>query len=233
MRRLVLAIITLTLTIAGCGDRPSAVPGGVDGVKNDPDAAVDSARPDTAGTADTLEAETAIVDGYPSGPYDKVAGAIFPPLSLSGYRDGDGVWTTISMREYFDPDGSKGIRGVAVIVAAQWCGVCQNEAKWVPTAYTTQYKALGARFITPLLQDFSRKPATRAVADQWREAYAIPYAVAIDPTLSTLPVGTGALSLPYVFILDPRTMRVEKVYSSYQPPPTIPALDAVIARNGG
>ncbi len=229
MRRLVLSI---GLAIVGCSDRPSALPGGIDGIKNDPDAAVDTARPDTA-VADTGAAETTVVDGYPAGPYDKVAGAVFPPVSLSGYRDGDAAWTTLSMREYFDPDGSKGIRGVVVVVAAQWCGVCQNEAKWVPAAYTANYRAKGAKFITPLLQDLAHKPATRAVADQWREAYAIPFAIAIDPELTTLPVGIGAVSLPYMFVIDPRTMRIEKVYSSYVAPPTIPALDAVLARNAG
>jgi hypothetical protein len=208
------------------------VPGGVEGVKTDPDAQVDTApRPDTGSAIDTAVEDTTVVDGYPAGPYDKVAGAVFPPLTLDGYRDGTTAWTKLSMKDYFDADGTKGIRGVVVIVAAQWCGVCQNEAKWVPTAYTTNYKAKGARFLTALVQDLNHKPANQAVADSWREYYAIPYAVAIDPTLATLPKGMGTLSLPYMFVIDPRTMRIEKVYSAAQPPPTIPALDTVLARN--
>lgn len=200
-------------------------------MKNDPDASVDTAqRPDSA-VVDTAGEDTTVVDGYPAGPYANLAGSVFPPLVLDGYRDGDTTWTKLSMRDYFDPDGTKGVRALAVIVAAQWCGVCQNEAKWVPGAYTGNYQAKGARFITPLIQDLNRKPATRGVADEWRDRFTIPYAVAIDPTLSTLPKAGGALSLPYVYVIDPRTMRVEKVYSAAQPPPTLPALDAVLARN--
>lgn len=189
-------------------------------------------KPDTA-VADTTPAETAVVGGYPVGPYDVFAGATFPPLSLAGYPDGSTTWGSISMREYFDPDGTKGIRGVFVIVAAQWCEVCKREARWQPNAYLTNYRARGARFVTPLVQDLNSMPATQATATAWRDFFSIPYAVAIDPMLLTLPKGIGALKLPHAFVIDPRTMRVEHVYSAAQPPPTLPALDAVLARNGG
>lgn len=228
MRRVVVALLGC---LAACSDRPDAAPGGIDGIRNDDSGVV----ADTAPRQDTRPAieDTTIVDGYPSGPYENFAGYVFPPLELDGYRDASPVWTKISMREYFDPDGSKGIRGVVVIVAAAWCSVCQAEAKWQPDAYTTTYKARGAKFITPLVQDAARKPAVRQTADTWRDYFKIPYAVAIDPSLSTLPKGTGALKLPYVFVIDPRTMRIEMIYSAAQTPGSIPALDTVLARNGG
>ena len=227
MRRLGLAF---ALLLTACGD-PTAVPNGVDGIRSGDGGAIPS-KPDTA-VPDAGPSETTIVDGYPAGPYEAIAGAVFPPLSLAGFPDGSTTWGTLSMREYFDPDGAKGVRGVVVIVAAEWCEVCKGEARWEPNAYLTNYRAKGARFITPLVQDVNHKPATRATATTWRDVFSIPYAVAIDPDLATLPKGLGALKLPYVFVIDPRTMRVEHVYSAAQPPPTLPALDTVLARNAG
>jgi hypothetical protein len=228
MRRTV--VILAVLGCLGCSDPPAAAPSGIDGIKSDAAVPTDTApRPDTR----PIEEETTVVDGYPAGPYEAFAGYVFPPLSFDGYRDASPLWTKVSMREYFDGDGTKGIDGVVVIVAAEWCEVCKAEARWQPEAYNTTYKAKGAKFITTLIQDSAHKPAVRLTADTWRDYFKLPYAVAIDPTLSTLPKGVGTLKLPYVYVIDPRTMRIEKVYSDAQTPGSIPALDTVLARNAG
>lgn len=231
VRRLALLCV---LALSACGDgRAPALTGTVGGVTSD--ASIDDVARPEASTVDTAVEDAGplvITDGYPAGPYGKKEGAVFPPLSFSGYRDGSTTWTKLDMREYFDPDGSKGIRGVLVVAAAQWCGVCQNEVKWVTSAYVTNYRDEGARFLTTLLQDGDHRPATQATATLWRDNYSIPHAVAIDPTLDTLPNDMGVLSLPYTYVIDPRTMRITKVTSAAQTPPTIPALDAVLAKNG-
>lgn len=229
LRHALLAVLGL----AACGpDRASGLPGAQLGVKGDA-ATDDGAVSKPVDTGVPVEDSGVVVggDGYPVGPYGKKEGAIFPPLSFSGYRDGSTVWTTISMREYFDPDGSKGVRGVLVIAAAQWCGVCQNEVKWVTPAYVGNYRDRGAKFLTTLLQDGEHRPSTQATATLWRDVYSIPYAVAIDPDLDTLPSDGGVLTLPYTYVIDPRSMRITKVSSAAQTPPTIPALDAVIEKN--
>jgi hypothetical protein len=226
------ALLSL-LALAACGDdRPK----GISGTSINPPAladtsvapSVDGAAEDTARDADE---EVAIVDGYPAGPYGKRKGDVFPPLTLRGYRDGALTFDTVSLRDYFDPDGSKRIRGVMLIAAAQWCGVCQSEVKWVTSAYVTNYRDRGARFITALLQNGARAAATPDTATLWRESFAIPYAVTIDPELSTLPEGSGALSLPYAYTIDPRTMRILEVTSAAQTPPKIPSLESVLEKN--
>lgn len=221
------------LALAACGDERPAGVGGAYGGTNDaaipPPREVGTAPAVDTGVAD--EGPVEVIGGYPVGPYGKSKGATFPPVSLSGYRDGSLAWTTISMREYFDPDGTKGIRGVMVIAAAQWCGVCQNEVKWVTAAYTNDYRAKGARFITTLLQNGDRKASTQATATLWRDNFSIPYAVAIDPTWETLPTDRGTLSLPYSYVIDPRTMRIVEITSAAQTPPNIPTLDALLEKN--
>jgi len=235
VRRLALLLVTEVLALSACGDaRPAGVADTTGGGYYDAATSADTmpAPAKDSGTTPEDTGPLVITDGYPAGPYGKKEGAVFPPLSLSGYREGASGWTKIDLREYFDPDGKKGIRGLLVVAAAQWCAVCQNEVGWVTTAYTTNYRDKGARFITALLQDGAHRPATQATATLWRDYYSIPYAVAIDPMLDTLPSDTGALSLPYTFVVDPRTMRITKVTSAAQTPPNIPALDAVIAKNG-
>lgn len=57
---------------------------------------------------------------YPPGPYGKAVGSVIPNLSWEGYRDGTGEWTTISLLDYYDPDGSRGIHAIKVGAAALW-----------------------------------------------------------------------------------------------------------------
>jgi hypothetical protein len=176
---------------------------------------------------------TEVVDGYAAGPYGKSPGTTFPALTFDGYADGSTTWSKLDMRSYFDPDGSKGERAVVVIVAAQWCAVCQQEARWVPAEYLKSWKSRGAKLLTVLIEDAAHHPSVQLVADQWRDAFSIPYAVAIDPDYRVLPTDIGTIKLPYTFVIDPRTMKVEQVYSAAITPPTIPALETVLTRNGG
>lgn len=216
---------------AACGHAAPFAGNDVDGIAPDAIAAVDAPKPDTAHDAE-LEAAP-IVGGYPAEPYGKNVGDTFPPLVLDGYPEGDPAWSKVSLRDLFDPDGKKGIRAILLVVAAEWCGACKAEATWVPGAYSMTYRPRGARFVTALVQNASTGAATQSTATAWRDAYGIPYAVAIDPMLDTLPMNAGVLPLPYSYVIDPRTMRVVKILTSEQSPPTIPAVDALLTKNGG
>jgi hypothetical protein len=234
MRRTI-SLVLMAAALAGCSNGHAPLAGG-GGTIVDPGGGgplpQDSGAPAEDAAEDTGPPD--VVDGYPGGPFGKAAGQNFPPFAFDGYDDGSLTWSKLDLRSYFDPDGSKGIRGVLVIVAAQWCGVCQEEAGWIPAEYTKTYKARGAKFVTVLIEDNVHRPATKLVADQWRDYFSIPFAVGIDPTMQTIPTDVGAISLPYTYVIDPRTMKIEKIYSAaITTPPSIPALDTVLSRNGG
>ncbi len=57
---------------------------------------------------------------YPPGPYGKTTGAVMPNLKWKGYRDSTGPWTDITLGDYYDPTGSKGIRAIWLGLAAVW-----------------------------------------------------------------------------------------------------------------
>ncbi|MBL8714410.1 MAG: redoxin domain-containing protein [Myxococcales bacterium] len=187
----------------------------------------DSGAADTAPPPDTAPPSTT----YPSGPYGSSVGSTFPNLSFNGYRDGTGSWVPVTMADYYDPTGARGITGVLIIVSASWCGPCQEEAKALPKIYPG-YKARGARFLGGLIEDSYRNPATQKNVDSWIKAFSTNYDMVADGKSSLLP--PGSVGIPYSIVVDPRTMKVSKTWSGADPSATsIPQLDTVIAKNGG
>src|SRR5690349_9308248 len=141
LRRLVALALPL-LAIAGCGDSRPPMAGG--GIENDPPSGGTVApQTDTGVDSDP----TTVVDGYPSGAPALRNGGLFPALTFDGYEDGATTWSKLDMRSYFDADGAKGINAVVLVVAAQWCAVCQQEARWVPGEYLKTWKSRGTRVL--------------------------------------------------------------------------------------
>ncbi len=228
MRPFVVSLALLASSAFGCSDRPPAPPGSVAAPKVDGGAFDAAPRPDVAVPDEDARP---IVDGYPEGPYGLKVGDVFPDATLAGHPEGSDAWTKVFVRDLFDHDGSRGIHGVLLVIAAEWCGECNREAKWLPRVYVDDYAPKGARFVTAVIHDRDRAPATQLVAQRWRDTYGITFAVAIDPTLSLLPKGAGPLPLPYTYVIDPRTMRVTSVLRTEQVEPTIPALDSLLEKN--
>lgn len=171
--------------------------------------------------------------GYPSGPYGLNVGQTFPNLSFQGYRDGTGAWTTLTMGDYYDPTGSRHVNGLYLDVSASWCGACRAEAGDLPAMYAGTYKARGGRFLTAMIQDSSSSPATQSTVDEWKTTFSLNFDIVADGTESTLPK-SGGVGLPHNYVIDTRTMKVSKVIEGADPGATsIPALDAVLTKNGG
>jgi hypothetical protein len=209
----------LAAAALGCGAAPSS---------NDPGTTTADPPPSNEETPPTVDEPPALE--YPSGPYGKAQGNVFPDVAFEGYRDGDGEWTTLHMLDLFDPDGAKGVRGIYVVVAAQWCGVCQQEAMRLPKSYPA-WKGRGARFLMVLGQDNARKPALQSTVDAWQSRFHLPFDVGADPKLEFLP--PGATGFPTCYVIDPRTMKIVRVLPGVTSDGSIPGLDAVIKRNGG
>ena len=57
---------------------------------------------------------------YPEGPYGKTVGSVMANMSWEGYKDGTGEYKTISLLDYFDPDGSRHYNAIKLTLAATW-----------------------------------------------------------------------------------------------------------------
>ena len=173
------------------------------------------------------------VGDYPPGPFGFTVGDVFPRAIVNGYKNGGGGWTTLSTQDYFDPDGARGINGVYFTVSAPWCSGCKVEGQSLPLLWTSQYKARGGRILTVLLQDAAYEPASQGTVDAWVTTYATPYDIAAgDPATWLPPKASGAISLPYNYAIDPRTMRIIAIDSGdYFRGDSLPGLDQVLAAN--
>ena len=124
--------------------------------------------------------------------------------------------------EPLHPDGGRGITGIYLVLAAQWCGPCNIEAGVLSGYFEKDYRDRGAHFLTAVVQDASHGPATQTTVDQWIKAHRIVFDIASDPTQSAAP--KGSYGLPYNYVINPRTMKVVRV---------IPGVDAAIVPCGG
>jgi len=168
---------------------------------------------------------------YPTGPYGLSVGYVVPNVSLSGYRDATGAWTAISLGEYYDPTGARGVRALLITSSAAWCGPCREEAKDLVDMYSATYKARGAKFLTAMIQDSSSNPAKQSTVDAWITYAGTNFDIVADPSQKLIKSGA---SLPFNFVVDPRTMKVVKSWSGAEPGATsIPAVDTVLTKNGG
>lgn len=126
LRNVGISVLALGLASYGCaaGAEPegttTTTPPGEEGGTTDQDTEAppgeDAAPADDTGTPE----DSAPALAYPAGPYGKTVGAVMPNVTWEGYRDGTGEWTRISLLDYYDPDGSKGIRAIKLGGAALW-----------------------------------------------------------------------------------------------------------------
>ena len=115
LRTVGLSFLSASLASLGCAagaeDPPMTTAAGETGTDED-GAPIDDTGAVEEDTAPPLE--------YPAGPYGKAVGSVMPNIAWEGYRDGTGEWTKITLLDYFDPDGSRGIRAIKIGAAALW-----------------------------------------------------------------------------------------------------------------
>jgi len=226
MRSICAALALLFSSAAfGCGAAPDSA--GDPGENAPPDPAVTDPASDPVLVVPVPEATPT----YPDGPYGNEQGRIFPDLTFPGYRDGKGEWVDMAMHDSYDPDGSKGVTAVYILIVAQWCGVCQSEARALPSIYPA-YKEKGARFIMVLEQDNARKPATKLTIDQWKSSFkTINFDLGLDAKALAMPA--SSTGFPTCLLIDPRTMKIVKNIPGVTSDGSIPGIDALIKKNGG
>src|SRR5262245_61872445 len=79
-----------------------------------------------AGEGEPLGATGGGVCAYPEARYGYEAGDVSPPtLSWQGSAE-QGRALGVSLADYFDCDGSRGINAILVDQSAAWCGPCQR-----------------------------------------------------------------------------------------------------------
>ncbi|MBK9001698.1 MAG: hypothetical protein IPM35_38745 [Myxococcales bacterium] len=154
---------------------------------------------------------------YPSGPYGVSVGKVVDPkLSWQGYVKGSATPTTISISDYFDCDGTRGVNALFLSQAALWCGACQTEASALNGHMSGGWTQKGIEVLVLVIEDKLGNPAQLKHAESWKNTFkAQGWSVAADPAFSFQ--GPGSNGLPLGIIVDPRTMKIVDKSSGYDP----------------
>jgi hypothetical protein len=172
-----------------------------------------------AGCSRSLEAPQEQQQGdaecrYPLGPYGEQSGETVPPgLAWQGYRDQGPSAGTVSIEDYLDCDGKKGVRALLVDQSAVWCGVCQQTAAQLEAEMRNGWRERGIRVLMLVTESADRRPATVATAHAWGARFGGEgLTVVADPGYSFRDTAGAALApLPFRVLVDPRTMAVVDV----------------------
>ncbi len=149
----------------------------------------------------------------PSGPYGTSVGDVIDPgLAWQGYVNDSGQATTVRLADYYDCDGTRGVRALVVDESAQWCPDCQSQTQTIAPLVSGKWKSEGAVLVMLMAQDANENPATLDTALTWRNEFALTTgAVVADPAWTT-KLWSGATSagnaFPTTVVVDPRTFRI-------------------------
>jgi hypothetical protein len=154
-------------------------------------------------------------------------------VSFMGYRSATGPWTTIQLSDYYDPDGSRGIRALYVTLGEVGCGACVQEAPNI-NAWKKQYGSYGTAFLSALWRGEVKNPdgtwsATESTVDGWISQFSVTYDMVADPKI-VLNDGVAPQDNPNGYLVDTRTMKVVQYYPGA--PGSLWSLVPLLKQNG-
>jgi hypothetical protein len=132
-----------------------------------------------------------------------------------GFRDGGDEFTELSLDDFYDPDGTKGIKALFITLGWNGCPVSNREAPKMNT-WDTQYRSQGLRQLSVLhsdlkAPDFHFRQAKESTTQDWIATYTPTYDVVIDPTYQ-LNGGVLPATDPTSWLVDTKTMRIAQLY---------------------
>jgi hypothetical protein len=156
----------------------------------------------------------ATVCDYPTGETGVLQGMLVDgALAWEGIAASDDAPATVTMADYYDCDGTKGINALLVIQSATWCAPCQADAATLEQKMQSSWSALGIRALTLMVEDGTSAPATVATAQQWKDNFGLDSVdVAADPDFSfrflDVEHHIDEAVFPTQIVIDPRTMTI-------------------------
>ncbi|MFO0589901.1 MAG: hypothetical protein U0441_20335 [Polyangiaceae bacterium] len=149
---------------------------------------------------------------YPTMGISSAVGGVIPDHTWQGYVDESMEPADVSLADFYDCAGQKGINALLIDTSAVWCGTCQQEASTLTAKMANQWGPLGIRVLTLMIDDADPSvKATIETALKWKTKYKLnTTTVAADPNFSMMPLavpdGSGAIGLPFLVVVDTRTM---------------------------
>jgi AhpC/TSA family len=206
----------LAALLAACSSTP---------IEDEPsgNTAAGSSGAGTAGSAPATPGEPPITPvgdyrkrTYPAGPYGTGLGATLSDYSFLGWHDpvaanyDETKLEEVSLSEYYDPEGAKGIKVIWINASAVWCSVCRTEMKDIKNnGVRATFGAKGVQMLVTLFEDKNSGPAKPLDLHNWGSAPAhlIDFPLVLDPGFKLGAFFTSDAT-PLNMLVDARTMKV-------------------------
>jgi hypothetical protein len=158
---------------------------------------------------------------YPEGPFGDEVGSIIRNYQFRGFarpQDGNFAGQVISMSDFYNPTGAEmhaadSIYGekpkpkaMMVIIAAGWCGPCQQEAKNILPGEYAEF-APGAEFLTIMAEDASYNEPNLKDIENWSTKYKAQWPSVVDGQFKFFALAAEP-AFPANILIDTRTMTI-------------------------
>jgi len=172
---------------------------------------------------------------YPTAPYGTTPGSVVENFQFLGWKSPgaanyeESAFERVSLSDFYDPEGQRGIKLIVLNGSAVWCGVCRSEANDISTRNIyAQYKQRGVEFVWSLFEDASGNPAKPLDLANWANNYEVDFPMVLDPSLK-LGSFFSADATPLNLLIDARTMRIVSVMLGYNPTSHWETIDRYLA----
>jgi hypothetical protein len=168
-------------------------------------------------------------DGYPAGPHGTQVGDTVENASFVGWRDPQAddfdpvAVTTIEFRDYYDPDGTQGLKVLLLNTAAMWCQPCREEHETLP-GHFAELSPRGFAVVSALFQNIDAEPATLNDMVNWTTTYDTNFPMVLDPDNQMGRYGATA-SPPLNLLVDPTDMTIIARFIGNQEAPLMDAIE--------
>jgi hypothetical protein len=156
---------------------------------------------------------------YPPPPYGAAKGSVLPNYRFLGWSNPKSAGydtahlESLSLADFYDPKGEKGIRYIVLTSTAVWCSACKQEYVDM-VASGGAYQNKGVRFFGALFQDANSNPAQPGDLKKWASTYKVPFAMGLDPEFK-LGGAFDVEATPMEMVLDARTMEILDIESGW------------------
>lgn len=186
---------------------------------------------------------------YPVGPYGFAIGGVVPNFEFVGYRDDnnnakviDDTPRKIRLSDYFQ---DKSVKAIAVLVAAEWCGPCQQEQNELVRSWNLYQKdKKGVVYVEAIIESAKKAsngsflPADLETLQRWASHAwpdpskknpdaIIPFPVVADPTVVLGP-WYPTPAFPMQLVIKASDMTLQWANNGYGPGALEQQIDAVL-----
>jgi hypothetical protein len=137
--------------------------------------------------------------------------------TFQGYPNGDEAkgLQTITLADFYDPDGKKGYKLLHLDVGALWCGPCNQETV-ATVPLVPMYAKEGVVFAQAIDQGAAvGVAATTTDLNNWVTKYKSNFTEMLDPNDAQLGTFFDASAVPWNAIIDTRTMEILTAGTGY------------------